>query len=243
MQIWNRAPASWVSLFAVTLTTHCDDTFRTAHTCPDDTLRRPISWPHITPWRRIPTWRHIVTTHSLRTHYPLTTHYPVTTHCDDTFPEDTLPPDDALPCDDALWRRIAWRRITPWRRSTLQWRHIPWRPLYSLTTLGNDAFPFILSDTQWLRKPSFNHQKNMNHCSSPSKKIVMIHANRMILFCIGDTLILLSIESMIYSADLCCTYMLHKHIRTTHTNHLKHWNSHSEKVTCFEGGYCLSLKV
>ena len=82
----------------------------------------------------------------------------------------------------------------------------------------------------------------MNHCSSPSKKIVMIHANRMI-FCIGDTLILLSIESMINSADLCCTYMLHKHIRTTHTNHLKQWNSHSEKVTCFEGGYCLSLKV
>ena len=80
----------------------------------------------------------------------------------------------------------------------------------------------------------------MNHCSSPSKKIVMIHANRMI-FCIGDTLILLSIESMIYSAvHICYTNILEPH---THTNHLKHWNSHSEKVTCFEGGYCLSLKV
>ena len=132
-----RAPASWVSLFAVTLTTHCDDTFRTAHTCPDDTLRRPISWPHITPWRRIPPWRHIMTTHFLTTHYPLATHSPLTTHYDDTFPDDTLPPDDALPCDDALWRRIAWRRITPWRRSALQWRHIPWRP-------------FLLDDT-WQR--------------------------------------------------------------------------------------------
>ena len=60
------------------------------------------------------------------------------------------------------------------------------------------------------------------------------------IFCIGDTMILLSIESMIYSA---VHYMLHKHIRTTHTNHLKHWNSHSEKMTCFDGGYCLSLKV
>ena len=117
------------------LMTHCDDPFPD-HTLPpgdafppDDTLWRHIPWRHITPWRRIPTWRHIVTTHSLRTHYPLTTHYPVTTHCDHALPEDTLPPDDALPCDDALWPRIAWRRITPWRRSTLQWRHIPWRPL------------------------------------------------------------------------------------------------------------------
>ena len=114
-----RAPASWVSLFAVTLTTHCDDTFRTAHTCPDDTLWRHIPWRHITPRRRIPTWRHIVTTHSLRTHYPLTTHYPVTTHCD-----DALPPDDAVPCSDG----------------TFLDDH------YSLTTLGNDAFPFMLHD-------------------------------------------------------------------------------------------------
>ena len=41
-------------------------------------------------------------------------------------------------------------------------------------------------------------------------------------------MILLSIESMILLYIICCTNILEPH---THTNHLKHWNSHSENMT------------
>lgn len=102
----------------------------------DDTLRR-----HIPDGTHMPWW-HIATTHFLTTHYPLATHSPLTTHYDDTFPDDTLPPDDALPCDDALWRRIAWPPddAVPCSDGAFPDDH------YSLTTLGNDAFPFMLHD-------------------------------------------------------------------------------------------------
>ena len=220
-----RAPASWVSLFAVTLTTHCDDTFRTAHTCLDDTLRRPISWPHITPWRRIPPWRHIMTTHSLTTHYPLTTHSHLTTHCDDTFPEDTLPPDDALPCDDALWPRICLRThypLTTHYPVTTHCDHaLPDDALppdvavpcsdgtfpddhYSLTTLGNDAFPFMLHDPPDRQDPDASSKMvaNMWQRIARTKRFLDCY------FCFASYIGHALVAGFLITLDFCSTMFL-----------------------------------
>ena len=93
------APAAWVWVSALTLTTHCDNSFTMTRGPPDDAL-----WRHIA-WRVAPA---------------LTTHYLLRTHCDDTLPDDALSTDDTLPPDDALWPHIA-------LRCSASWRHYPWR--------------------------------------------------------------------------------------------------------------------
>ena len=170
------------------LTTHYDDTFPDDTLPPDDafppddTLWRHIPWGHITPWRRITLWRRIVTTHCLRTHYPLTTHYPVTTHCDHALPDDALPPDVAVPCSDG----------------TFPDDH------YSLTTLGNDAFPFMLHDPPDRQDPDASSKMvaNMWQRIARTKRFLDCY------FCFASYIGHALVAGFLITLDFCSTMFL-----------------------------------